>query len=155
VTYLVDGEDRVVSWTALPTPDVGAPKPIVVSDEDSVLLTYRIAGELFAVVQFLQFAAYFFGEPNDEAISGHPLADRGLEPYGCYVVEDSSWIRSLERQNAMHPMHDPARYRKVRHFIVAFHDSTFECVAAAAEVTEGERGEVWLQLKETLRGGVA
>jgi hypothetical protein len=155
VTYLVDGEDRVVSWPGLPPPDVGAPEPVVVSDESSILLAYRTAEELFVVVQFPDFAAYLFGEPNDEAISGHPLADRGLEPYGCYVVEDSSWIRSLERQNSVHPRHDPKRYRQFRHFVVAFHDSMFECIATAAQVTEERREEVWHRLRGVLRGGVA
>jgi hypothetical protein len=70
-----------------------------------------------------------FGSPNDEAFHGHPLAERGLGPYGAYRVEDSSWIRRLERMNSVHPRHDPERFRALTHCVLSFHDSTFECVA--------------------------
>ncbi len=31
--------------------------------------------------------------------------------------------------NSVHPCHRPEGYAKLRHFVLAFHDSTFECVA--------------------------
>lgn len=75
-----------------------------------------------------------FGGPNDEAFDGHPLAARGLTPYGVFEVKDSSWIRKLERMNSVHPMHNRELFlKRLRHFIFAFHDSTFECVAERFE----------------------
>jgi hypothetical protein len=75
-----------------------------------------------------------FGPPNDEAFTGHPLASRGLEPYAVFEVEQSSWIRQLERMNAVHPNHKPELFASYRHFVFAFHDSTFEAVADGFEV---------------------
>ena len=76
-----------------------------------------------------------FGPPNDETFSGHPLADRGLHPYAVFEVRDSSWIRKLERMNSVHHRHNRERFLEgLRHFVFAFHDSTFECVAHGFEV---------------------
>jgi len=49
-------------------------------------------------------------------------------------VEHSSWIRALERMNAVHPYHRTEHFLKYRHFIFAFHDSTVECVAEGLRV---------------------
>jgi hypothetical protein len=70
-----------------------------------------------------------FGPPNDEAFSGHPLASRGLSPWIVQEVVCSSWIRGLERMNSVHPYHRREAFSAFRHFVFAFHDSTFECVA--------------------------
>jgi hypothetical protein len=87
-------------------------------------------GEAIAVVRFRWPSAHMFGPPNDEAFSGHPLAARGLRPYRVFEVQQSSWIRSLERMNSVHPGHNRERFLKGRrHYIFAFHDSTFECIA--------------------------
>lgn len=68
-----------------------------------------------------------FGPPNDEAFAGHPLADRGLNPYSVAEVQRSSWIRGLERMNSVHARHSRERFLEhKRHFVFAFHDSTFK-----------------------------
>ena len=82
-----------------------------------------------ALVRFKLVRAVMFGPPNDEAFSGHPLADRGLHPYGAFEVLESSWIHRLERMNAVHPNHRPEHFADYRHFVLAFHDEVFECVA--------------------------
>ncbi|HEX3625576.1 MAG TPA: hypothetical protein VH280_09130 [Verrucomicrobiae bacterium] len=92
-------------------------------------------GESTALVRFTNYRAYMFGSPHDEAFSGHPLAARGLTPYSAVEVHHSSWIRILERMNAVHPNHRPELFKDYRHFIFAFHDSTFECVARNFAVT--------------------
>ena len=76
--------------------------------------------------------------PNDEAFAGHPLSSRGLRPYGAFEVHDSSWIHQLEHMNSVHPYHRRERYLQLRHFILSFHDSTFECVAPRYEITRHE-----------------
>lgn len=146
--YSVDRKDRVVELSDAPTPSVGAPCPMILASESYLILafllestpagwdgtTVRVVGENtsvepVALVTFQHSFAHFFGPPNDEAYSGHPLASRGLRPYRVFEILDSSWIRALERMNSVHPCHRPERFKDLRHFIFAFHDSTFECVA--------------------------
>ena len=54
---------------------------------------------------------FYRGGGNDR---GHPLEDKGLEPYALYRIENSRWGWSKAGRT---------------HFIFMFHDSTFECVA--------------------------
>ena len=147
--YTVDELDEVVKLTAAPRPDIGAPLPHLVCDEGHVVLAYlasepyaawdgrgvtvvgpQTEGDSVVVVRFRWPYAHMFGPPNDEAFEGHPLAARGLEPYDVYEVRRSSWLRRLERMNAVHWNHHPERFlAHRRHFVFAFHDATFECIA--------------------------
>jgi hypothetical protein len=150
--YAVDDRDLILRLDVPPS-DVGAPLPHVLADEGTVVLAYlvrqppppgwdgtdaRIVGPqsegIVALVRFELVHAHMLGPPNDEAFEGHPLASRGLEPYTAYEVVDSSWIRALERMNSVHEYHDAREFEQLRHFIFAFHDSTFECVARGFEV---------------------
>jgi hypothetical protein len=70
-----------------------------------------------------------FGPPNEDAFSGHPLANRGLRSSGAFRVDNSSLVRQLERMNSVHNRHDPKRFQILKHYIFTFHYSTFECVA--------------------------
>ena len=152
--YQVDEKDIVVKLDAAPQSSVGAPLPLLVSDEHKAVLAFYMedmpegwdgttvrvisydAEEPVALIEFTRCYAQLFGPPNDEAFSGHPLAHRGLQPYGAYEVLNSSWLRGLERMNAVHPHHKPERFWERHHYIFAFHDSTFECVANGFEVIE-------------------
>jgi hypothetical protein len=96
------------------------------------------SGEPLALVEFRSYSSFMFGAPNAEAFAGHPLTNRGLHPYGAFEVEDSSWIRQLERMNSVHPYHKPERFARLKHFVFAFHDSTFECAAEGFTVSEHE-----------------
>ena len=152
--YKVEGDDRVLPLSGVPAPDVGAPLPVVLSDEGNLLVAYiahepdpnwdgtyvRIVGPgsggaLLAIVAFERKYCHMFGKPNDEAFHGHPLYARGLRPYSAAEVAESSWIRAMERMNSVHPNHQPEHYENFRHFIIAFHDSTFECIAMGFQVT--------------------
>ncbi len=172
--YEVDELDRVVGLDGIPQSDAGAPLPIVLADEHKVLVGYLTSARdsswhgrepmsigqrtPYRTVAIITFDAYahFLGPPNDEAFSGHPLHDRGLGYYGSYEVIDSSWIRKLERMNAVHQCHDSARFLKgKRHFIFTFHDSTFECVARdfRVEVVTGTLGYAVDRMCEILSNG--
>jgi hypothetical protein len=156
--YEVDHKDRVVPLENVPQSSIGAPLPVILADEHRALLAYyteerspdwdgksiRIVGPLtkgepVALALFEGCAAHMFGSPNDEASSGHPLASRGLRPYGAFKIENSSWIRRLERMNSVHPHHRPERFWESQHLVFAFHDSTFECVCRLfkIELTHG------------------
>src|SRR5687768_2548117 len=99
--YRVDEQDGVVEVGDVPQSSVGAPLPVVLADEHRVVLAYHLdtapqdwdgssvrmvdpvgSDEPIAIVQFERCTAHMFGPPNDEAFSGHPLAARGLTPYG-------------------------------------------------------------------------
>src|SRR5437763_990857 len=155
--YPVDGQDRVIKLEGVPQSSVGAPLPIVLSDEHKILLAYIVQdspsdwdgtsvrvvdpstlGEPLALIEFTSYRSFMFGAPNDEAFHGHPLAARGLRPYAAFQIENSSWIRQLEKMNSVHPEHNPKRFERLKHFVFAFHDSTFECVAENFTTTEHE-----------------
>ncbi len=145
--YTVDGNDSVVELTDLPLSSAGAPLPSVVATEHQTYLVYYVQdtsadregmsrpvglsseGERVAVVAFDRCRARMFGLPNDEAFNGHPLYARGLRPYGFFEIKNSSWLRAMERMNSVHPKHSPGLFSGYRHFVFAFHDSTFECMA--------------------------
>jgi hypothetical protein len=155
--YLIDERDRVIELKDVPQSSVGAPLPIVLSDEFTIVLAYIIQdlspewnetalclvdtdrpGESLALVEFELYQSYMFGAPNDEAFSSHPLAARGLHPYAAFRIDDSSWVRQLERMNSVHPNHNPNKFQELKHFVFAFHDSTFECVAKGFRISEYE-----------------
>lgn len=61
------------------------PEPILVQDEHTAGLLLREEGSIgrFLVV-FEGCLISRFGYPNDEALGGHPLYERGLDHYGCF-----------------------------------------------------------------------
>ena len=151
--YEIDEKDSVRELPNVPQSSIGAPIPLVLSDDHRAVLAYYIeekqpgwdgtairvvtpsqSEEPIAIITFKFCYAHMFGPPNDEAFAGHPLAVRGLHPYGSFVVENSSWIRRLERMNSVHPQHQAEHFRKRRHLVFAFHDSTFECVCDGFEL---------------------
>ena len=88
--YTVDERDVVVQMRGVPRPDVGAPLPVVLRDEWTLLLAYLVSepdpnwdgtyvkivsaeseGMPVAVVKFRQDYAIMFGPPNDEAFEYH------------------------------------------------------------------------------------
>ena len=168
--YTVDERATVVKLSEAPQCSVGAPLPMILLGEHFLHLAYLLQetpegwdfttirvvsettpGKLCALVRFTRVYAHMFGPPNDEALQGHPLAKRGLRPYSVFEVKESSWIRTLwirtlwirtlERMNSVHPYHKPETLGALRHFIFAFHDRTFECIARGFEVSVG-RGSV-------------
>ena len=129
--YLIDDEDRVVKLRELPPHDASAPEPVVLATDMRVLLAYHSAGDTNdrVIIEFEGPRAHYFGPPNDEALTGHPLSTRGLTPYGSFEMIASSWIRLLEQRNRVHWRHDARQFSTLRHFVLTFHDKTFECIA--------------------------
>ena len=151
--YIIDHRDHVLPLEDIPQSSVGAPLPWIVADEFTVVVAYylqdtppgwdgttiRIVGPdtpgiPIGVVRFSHAYAHLAGPPNDEAFSGHPLASRGLRPYGAFLVASSSWIRALEQMNAVHPEHRASHFDSYQHFVLTFHDSSVECVAKQYDV---------------------
>jgi dienelactone hydrolase len=135
---VVAGEpDEVVALQDFAPQSVGAPAPLILADDLRLALAYYLSDRAgddpdedpVAIVFFPRYHACRFGGPNDEALEGHPLAPRGLEPYGVFEVRRSSWIAELERVNAVHERHDPRSFAALRHLVFTFHDTLFECAA--------------------------
>jgi hypothetical protein len=103
-----------------------------------------------AIVCFENPYAHYFGPPNDEAFSGHPLYAKGLKPYSVSKIENSEWIEELETMNSIHPHHRPGMNERYSHFIFAFHDTTFECVAKGFTVNI-QKGSMNLAIQEMMR----
>ncbi len=129
--------------------DAGAPLPHLISGAMSAALVFHCglddpnwdgtytnvidpSGQVerdLAIVVFERTVATLLGPPNDEAIAGHPLWGAGLEPYVAHVVHNSLWIAEYERRNRVHPHHSAERWNNLTHYIIPFHDETFEGIA--------------------------
>ena len=133
--------------------ETGAPVPVVLSNEYKLLLFYYYQRTInnpantdfprqrdsnedrgVAVVAFPGFLIYKFGYPNAEVLSGHPYYSLGLRAYSLFEVIDSDWVQDIEQRNRIHPRHNSERYKAYRHFLIAFEDSTFECIAKGLEI---------------------
>ena len=147
--YQVDKKDKVFKLHEVPKFDIGAPIPVVLATDVDLVLAYYVSQgdkrysprlkwllrDSIAVITFTSFYAHMFGPPNDEAFAGHPLSKRGLAAYYAFEIKQSSWLRRLERMNSVHMFHDRNRFMKdKKHFIFAFHDNTFECIADGFDV---------------------
>jgi hypothetical protein len=107
---------------------------VILATETSLLLRYVTADDAVAVIRFPLVHIFQFGEPNDEALRGHPLSKSGLQFYSVQRVENSPWLQELERRNSLHPQHDRDRFLEDKvHYIFTFQDSTLECVATERE----------------------
>src|SRR6266700_8138183 len=114
--YQVDDGDKVIPCHDAPEPAVPA-EIVVVAGNGALMLSYDAgpSGINRVLVGFEHASAHYLGSPNDETLQGHPLRARGLGYYGVFEVLNSSWIRSLERMNSVHPRHDPGRHASLRH----------------------------------------
>jgi hypothetical protein len=97
--YVADNLDIVHEMRNVSKPATGAPCPLVYSGEGILLLAYYThavpfaeearsgnkdkpsANEAVALISFKSPFAHHLGPPNDEALSGHPLASRGLQTH--------------------------------------------------------------------------
>jgi hypothetical protein len=113
----------------------GGPMPVLLQEGGTAFLVFHLApidpsGGDVGIIEWLGCSATSFGYPNDEALAGHRLWERGLsEIDGAAEVLNSSWIARMEVANRVHPKHDPARFAALRHFVLPFQDDTFECAA--------------------------
>ncbi len=90
-----------------------------------------------AVAEIRRCSITQFGYPNDEALPGHPLYSRGLSAYGIFEVRNSLWVRQITERNRVSFPNAPDSKKK--HYIICFHDSSFECIADALKITVTDR----------------
>lgn len=102
----------------------------VISTQSKLVLLLEKSENDIHVIEFNSII-FKYGSPNDEV--AHPLQKYGLGFYGFFEVENSFWIVELEQQNSQHTYHDSERFKKLKHFIAKFKDTTLEVVSEGFE----------------------
>ena len=132
--------------------DTGAPLPHLLQSEQRTFLVFYLqdattpwdgttvqimdasSSEAYpvGVIEWLWCAGAVLGGPNDEVFHGHRLWKQGLSDVGAYAAGEvigSRWIDEMDQANRVHRNYRGNAPNAQRHFILGFHDSTFECVA--------------------------
>jgi len=120
--------------------EYGAPCPIIVADDNSLLVSFFgnssndadigvNAPQEIITIEFIRFAKYSFGMPNEENLSGHPYYKLGLHTAGFFELKESPYIFELREIAQQHPYFNVTRWNNYRHFIITFLDRFFECVS--------------------------
>jgi hypothetical protein len=131
-------------------------QPLVVSDGVWALLMYSAKNketlpkekkdrtQYTGILTFKGCASCKFGDPNDEAIKGHPLYGRGIDVGDAYIVMNSPWLEELKIINSVHPQYDEKSWEGMRHYLLFFKDRTFECIAkdVTSQIREGSLPEI-------------
>jgi hypothetical protein len=151
------GLDYAVPYDVGCFPEAAVSGPVLLQTDYFTFLTfnamrrgadgkYHDAGT--AIVEIERCRITKFGYPNDEALPGHPLYHRGLSAYGVFEVRNSPWIRTLTEQNRVRFPSTPDSTKI--HFVISFHDSTFECIADSlkASLTTQPHAEVFASLTQ-------
>ncbi|RKT22535.1 hypothetical protein B0G69_6002 [Paraburkholderia sp. RAU2J] len=131
----VQQEDQVILLDSVPHPAADAAEPFIVASDRRVILAYPIAeadferfgpfdpdDDPFCTVLFPDAAFHRLGPPGDVDLEIHPLAMQGLLGYRAHEVVNSSLAAEIATVGSAVP--------SLRHFVITFQDSTFECVAS-------------------------
>jgi hypothetical protein len=116
------------------------PEPVVLSNDSELYLAFfafrlvddehdKTSEAEIIVIKIKHPLKHTFGAPSNETIQKHPCYKLGLKPCGFYEVKNSYMLRELEEIQKSHHHFHPDIFKKYRHFILTFHDNTFECVA--------------------------
>lgn len=148
------GEEHAVPLEFPVQWDTGAPLPPLIASDyrtflafyvrdvdpnwDGTYVTIKDPGdgsvETLALVEFQNCLSAKLGDPNDEVFEGHPLSGKGLDGYTAQRVVNSRWLAELEATNSVHHCYRPEVWRSLNHYVLWFHDSTFECIARSFSV---------------------
>jgi hypothetical protein len=143
--------DEIVELDLGVEPNASVSGAVVLQTENMTILTFIAASEppvgqylehdKTAIVEFQRCLLTRFGHPNDEARWGMPKYVNCS--YGIYEVKYSSWIKEVVAANR-HSFPETRDDYVHRHFLFAFHDSTFECLAddLSIKVVEQQYSEV-------------
>src|SRR5438876_5462691 len=120
--------------------DTGAPTPVLLASDSRTLLAFYLPYRDpncngtdvhvrdattdigVAVVQFWHCIVATLGDPNDEVLHGHRLWGKGLDAYGAFIVQHSTWITELQQINSVHDRYNPEKWVSYKHYILTFHD---------------------------------
>jgi hypothetical protein len=116
----------------------GAPLPTILQweHEAHVFFFLRDGHYLVGSIVFGECMASTFGPPGEE---GHALQGSGWAPYTPLRVVNSAWTRRM--------FGDPAG---LCHFVLPFHDRTFECLAYSFEASR-RAGTMEMEVQAVMR----
>jgi len=114
-------------------PEPNVAEPVVVQSERACYLIYWDRNEERKALEFSRCSISKFGYPNDEALGGNRLFEKGLGFYGFFEVVESEWIAELRKGNEVR-FPDFKSFEGQRHFVITFHDCSFECIALSFQV---------------------
>ena len=126
--------DTIVRLGVGCAPDSAVSNAILLQSEVTTFLIFRAKQETdggfvdagWAVAEFEGCGVTKFGYPNDEARFSIPHLKEAS--YDICEVVNSEWVAEINHLNlfAFPNLPNPFSYR---HFLIGFHDSTFECLA--------------------------
>jgi hypothetical protein len=127
-------------------------------DGTYITVADRETPEPIGVIEWHACIGALLGTPNDDGLKGHRLWDKGLSDivYGAGEVHNSAWVTEVERMRRVgYPGAVIGPELRPRHFILGFHDSTYECLASGYTVTRamGTMHEVALKYAAKLWPG--
>lgn len=117
--------------------DIGAPLPTILQWEHETHLFFNLLDGGVGRIIFEDCRASTFGPPGEE---GHALDGRGWEPYRALRVVRSPWLTRMVGATT-----------ELSHFVLPFHDTTFECIAHAVS-SERMPGTMIEALRATIDG---
>ncbi len=132
--------ERVVPWIAGVRWEPNAPAAVLIAtDAGLAALALRPhpadTDHNCVVVVWSGTQEAVMGAPNDEALPGHRLYERGLaELTWAGIVEHSERIARLEQASRIHPRHDAARFSRLHHYILPLKEDVVEVIAETVTV---------------------
>jgi hypothetical protein len=157
---MAESIDKVIKLNLGYIPDSAVSRAMLLQTERAAFLTFHamLEGRRIhkpagvALVEFPGCVCTQFGYPDDEALEGHPLYSSVLDAYALFEVSNSSWIKRLEQQNRV--AFPQTSSWNIRHFIITFHDSTFECLAIdlVLAIFDEPYELVWQRIKQRIVG---
>ncbi|MFC5863821.1 hypothetical protein ACFPT7_16050 [Acidicapsa dinghuensis] len=110
--------------------------PFVIADCFNCFLILKTKSKQLALVVFRRIGAYRVLALGDDDADEHPLAGKGLRPYGIFEVMNSGWSQEV---NSIRDKREPypAATRRItanHHYFFYFKARTFEVLAESFEV---------------------
>ena len=121
--------------------DIGAPMPHVLANEHKLYLLFYKAlqedNEMMLIKFNVCIASKFVIVPNHSNVEGYPYYTCGLWSANFFEIKNSDWIEELKKIDSFtDESHTKtlSDFKKLKHYVLLFHDSTFECVAESFKV---------------------
>jgi hypothetical protein len=135
--------EQVIEWEAGVAWEPNAPEAALVATDSShaaLGINPHFDDEDQRCVVLLWRSPCFaeLGSPNDEALSGHRLYNKGLASIRAGIVLSSELVARLERQNRVHPRHDPSRFKDLVHYVLPLKECVVEVVACSVSIERYE-----------------
>lgn len=110
--------------------------PFVIADCFNCFLVLKTKSKQLALIAFRRVGGYRVLALGDDDADEHPLAGKGLRPYGTFEVMNSGWSHEI---NAVRDKREPypATTRRItanHHYFFYFKARTFEVLAESLEV---------------------